>query len=212
MAATDAGGLHPPVGGQVGRAEAQALHARRGAADRFHVGHAASRLENGVDQQRLLQPGTRLELSEQPIDVVDVFRALHLRHHDHVELVADLADERGEVVERPRRIEAVDPRPELRAAEVDRLADLHQTGASGLLVGHRDRVFQVAQQDVDRGHDLGQLRDHLLVLRREEVDDPAGPEGNLAHGLGGTGGERLEEVTRATHTGRLCSHGACREL
>ena len=55
-----------------------------------------------MDQQRLLQPGTRLQLCKQAIDVVDVFGALDLGHHDDVELVADLADQGGEVVEYPR--------------------------------------------------------------------------------------------------------------
>ena len=45
----------------------------------------------------------------------------------------------------------------------------------------------------------GSFDDHLLVLRREEVDHPAGAERDLADGLGGTDGERLEEVTGAAH-------------
>ena len=45
----------------------------------------------------------------------------------------------------------------------------------------------------------GSFGDQLLVLRREEVDDPARAERDLADGLGGTDGERLEEVTRAAH-------------
>ena len=82
---------------------------------------------------------------------------------------------------------------------------LHQAGAGGLLVGHRDRVLEVAEDDVDGGHDLGQLGDDLVVLRREEVDDPAGAEGDLADRLRGTDGERLEEVTGAAHIVRLGS-------
>ena len=93
MAAADAGGLHPPVRGEVGRAEGQALHARRRAADLLDVGDATSGLEDRVDQQRLRQPGLRLELGEQPVDVVDVLRPLDLRDHDHVDLVADLGDD-----------------------------------------------------------------------------------------------------------------------
>ena len=44
--------------------------------------------------------------------------ALDLRDHDDVERVADLGDRGGEVVEAPRRVEAVDPGPELGVAHV----------------------------------------------------------------------------------------------
>lgn len=37
-------------------------------------------------------------------------------------------------------------------------------------------------------------------MRREEVDDAAGLEGNLVDGRGGTGSEGLEKVTGGTHT------------
>ena len=99
MAAAHPGRLHPTVGGEVGRAEREALHPRRGAADLLDVGDAAGGLEDRVHQDRAVQPGLGLELGEQPVDVVDVLGALHLRHHDHVELVADLGDQRGQVVE-----------------------------------------------------------------------------------------------------------------
>ena len=107
VAAADAGGLHAPVGGQVGRAERQALHAGRGGADLLDVGDAAGGLEDGVDEDRLGEAGLRLELGEEPVDVVDVLGALDLRDHDHVELVADLGDRGGEVVEDPGRVEAL---------------------------------------------------------------------------------------------------------
>jgi hypothetical protein len=70
--AADARGLHPPVGGEVGRAERDALHAGRGAADLLDVGHAARGLEDGVHEDRPGQPGLGLELGEDPVDVVDV--------------------------------------------------------------------------------------------------------------------------------------------
>ena len=114
MAATDACRLHAPVGGEVGRAERQALHARRRGADRLDVGDAAGRLEDRVDEDRPAEPGLGLELGEQAVDVVDVLGALDLGDHDHVEAVADLGHGGGEVVERPRRVERVDPGPQLR--------------------------------------------------------------------------------------------------
>ena len=120
VAAADAGRLHPAVGGEVGRAERDALHARAGAADLLDVGHAAGGLEDRVDQDRPGDAGLGLELGEQPVDVVDVLGALHLRDHDHVELLADLGHQRGEVVEHPRAVEVVDPGPQLGRPEVGR--------------------------------------------------------------------------------------------
>ena len=120
MAAADAGGLHAAVGGQVGRAEREALHAGRGAADLLDVGDATSGLEDGVDQQRLGETGLGLELGEQAIDVVDVLGAFDLGDHDDVERLRRLRCTSGsEVVEDPRRVEAVDPSPELGVADVD---------------------------------------------------------------------------------------------
>ena len=62
----DAGGLHAPVGGQVGGAEGQALHAGAGEADLLDVGDATGGLEDGVDHEGLGEPGLDLELGEQP--------------------------------------------------------------------------------------------------------------------------------------------------
>ena len=122
VAATHAGGLHPAVGGEVRGPEREPLHPRAGAADLLDVGDAARRLEDRVHHERLLQAGLGLELGEQAVDVVDVLGALHLRHHDHVELVADGSDERGQVVEHPGRVQGVDPGPELGGPEVGRPA------------------------------------------------------------------------------------------
>src|SRR5690606_36628177 len=66
-APADAGGLHAPVGGQVGRAEGQTLHAGRGRADLLHVGHAAGRLEDGVQEDRAVEPGPGLELGDETV-------------------------------------------------------------------------------------------------------------------------------------------------
>ena len=139
MAAADARRLHPAARGQVGRAERDALHARARAGDLLDVGHAAGRLEDRVHQQRLRQAGARLELGQQPVDVVDVLRALDLRHHDHVELVADLGDERDQVVEHPRRVQAVDPGPQLRLPEVVRLGDRRRARRARPPCGRRGR-------------------------------------------------------------------------
>ena len=94
MAAADARRLHAARGGEVGGAEAHALHARARGADLLDVGDAERGLEDGVHQDRPLHLVLRLELREQAIDVVDVPGALDLRDHHHLELVADRRDER----------------------------------------------------------------------------------------------------------------------
>ena len=201
--AADARGLHPAGRGEVGRAEAHALHARRGGGDLLDVGDALGRLEDRVDEDRPLQAGARLELGEQPVDVVDVPRPLDLRDHHDVELVADRLDDLREVVEHPRRLERVHARPQLRLAELDLPADPDQALARGLLAVDRDRVLEVAEQDVGLGRDVGRLGDHLLVREVEEVDHPPGPDGDLAERFGGADGERCEEGTGAAHGRRI---------
>ena len=199
MAAADPGRLHPAVGGEVGRAEGQALHPRRRGADRLDVGDATGRLEDGVDEDRPGQAGLRLELGEQAVDVVDVLGSLDLGDHDHVELVADLGDGGDEVVEHPRRVERVDAGPELGVGVVPRLADLDEAGAGVVLLGRRDGVLEVGQQHVDGRRDVRHLGDHLRVVGRQEVDDPRRPERDLAHRLGRADRQRAEEVLRWTH-------------
>ncbi len=200
VTATDTRGLHAPVGREIGRTEGQALHTRRGAADLFDVGDAASGLENGVDQEGLGEIRLGLELGQQAVDVVDVFGALDLGDHDDVELVADLGDQGGEVVERPRGVERVHTGPELCGAHVDGLADLDEPGACCLFVGGGHAVFEVAEEDVDLRCDVGDLRDHLLVRRREEVNHSRRGEWDLTDRSRGTDGERFEEVLGATHS------------
>ena len=147
-----------------------------------------------MHQDRLLEPGLGLELREEAIHVVDVPGALDLRHHDHVELVADLGDQRGEVVEHPGALEAVDARPELRVAEVDLLAHGDEALASGLLVVDRHGVLEVAQKDVGLLGDVGQLGPHLLVGGVEEMDHPRGDERDLLDGVRSSDGERQPEL------------------
>jgi hypothetical protein len=152
-----------------------------------------------VDEQRLLESRLRLELGEQAVDVVDVPGALDLGDHDHVELVADLGHELGQVVEDPGALERVDPRPELGVAEVDLPPDLDQPLAGGNLLVDRDGVLEVAEQDVRL---LGHVRDlcpHLLVRGVEEVDHPRRPDGDLAQGLRRVDRERVEEVSGVSH-------------
>jgi hypothetical protein len=202
VTAADAGGLHPAVGGEVGRAEGETLHPRAGRADLLDVGHAACGLEDGVDQDRPLQAGLGLELGQQPVDVVDVLGALDLRHHDDVERVADRGHQGGQVVERPGTVEGVDPGPQLaapvRPAEaLGLLPDADQALAGGDLVVGLDGVLEVAEQDVDGADHPGHLAGHLGVARVEEVDGAAGSGRDLADRQGRTHGERAEEVLGA---------------
>ncbi len=146
------------------------------------------------------QAGLRLELGEQAVDVVDVLGSLDLGDHDHVELVADLGDGGGEVVETPRRVEAVDPRPELRVAEVDVLARPRRDRRAPLpSVGtaRRPRGWRAGCRPSARCR--APWRRIFVVGGREEVDHPARPERDLADGLGGADGERPEEVLGRAH-------------
>ena len=199
MAAAHARRLHAPRGGQVGRADAHALHARRRRRDRLDVRDAERGLEDRVHEDRPLQPVARLELREQAVDVVDVPRALDLRDHDDVQPVADLADEPQQVVQHPRRVERVDARPQRRRPQVDLAPDPHQALARGLLAVDRHRVLEVAEQDVGALRHLRQLGRHLLVARVEEVDHPRRRDRDLERRVRRPHGQGLGEVARVAH-------------
>ena len=165
-----------------------------------------------MDQDRALEPGARLELGEQPIDVVNVPGTLDLGDHHHVELVTDLAHQRGDVVEHPGRLQAVDARPQLRVPELHVLADPDEALAGGLLAVDRHGVLEVAEQDVDRRRDVGHLGHHLLVREVEEVDHARGFERDLEHRRRRADGQGLSEVTGVSHRQNLrwlpCIEGA----
>jgi hypothetical protein len=202
--AADARGLHPPGGGQVGWAEAHALHSRARRGDLLEVHHALRGLQDGVYQDRAVEARLGLELRQEAIHVVDVPGALDLGHHDHVQLVPDLRDQLGDVIEHPGALQAVHARPERGLAEVGVTGRVDQPSARGLLAIDGHGVLEVAEQDVGLGGDLGGLGGHLLVREVEEVDHPRGREGDLAERLRRLHGERLEEVTWVAHAhGRL---------
>ena len=133
-----------------------------------------------------------------------------LRDHDHVELVADLGDERRQVVEPPRRVEAVDPGPQLGVAEVDVVGAIFTRPArAASLSSAGTRVLEVAEQHVDgarpcRGPWRPSSRSGV-----EEVDHPGRPDRDLAQRRGRADGERPEEVLGAAHghEGRSCRDG-----
>ena len=113
-----------------------------------------------------------------------------------------------QVVEHPGRVERVHARPQRGAAEVDLAADLHEPLARGLLAVGGHGVLEVAEQDVGRRRDVGQLRGHLLVRRVEEVDHPRGRDRDLEQRIGGADGERLGEVTGIAHAGATLAPAA----
>jgi hypothetical protein len=199
VTAADAGGLHPPRGGEVCGTEAHPLHARAGGGDLLDVDDSLGGLEQSVDQDRAIEAGLGLELGEQAVDVVDVPGALDLWHHHDLELLADLGDQGGEVIEHPGALQRVDPGPERGLAKIGLLCRLDQALAGGLLAVDRNRVLEVAEQDVGFFCDGGGLFDHLLVGEVEEVDHSRGLDGDLAQWLGGTDRLRLEEVSGVSH-------------
>ena len=82
------------------------------------------------------------------------------------------------------------------------LRDLDEPLARRLLVRRRDRVFEVAEQHIDLRDELRDLRAHLLVLRREEVDHAVRPRGHLALRRGRADRERPGEGAGVTHASR----------
>ncbi len=204
MPAADARRLHAARGGEVGGAEAHAVHARRRSCDLGHVLHALRGLQDGVDEDRLFHAVLRFELRQQLVDVVDVPRALDLGQHHHVELVADRRDDFGEVVEEPGRIERVHPRPQARRAEI--ILPRHGDEAeAGRELGVRgDRVLEVSQDDVHLRDQIRHLGADLLDVGRHEMDHPLQPDGKLTKRLRRADGEGLVEAAGALHRRSPC--------
>ena len=87
-------------------------------------------------QDRLFDARLGLELRQQTVHVVDVPGALHLGHHDDLDLVPDRTHDFGQIVQHPWRLKRVDARPKRRLAHVHLAAHLDQPGAGGLLAVH----------------------------------------------------------------------------
>ena len=172
------------------------MHARRGGGDGVDVLDALGGLEDGMHEDRLLDPVPGLELRQQLVDVVDVPRPLDLRQHDDVELVSDLGDDLDEVVERPGAVQRIDARPQPGGAERVRLRERDEAAPRRDLGVGRDRVLEVAEEHVDLRDQLRDLGAELVVVRRHEMDHPLEPHRQLAIGRRRAGGERLEEAAR----------------
>ena len=109
---------------------------------------------------------------------------LDLRQHQHGDPLARLADEPHDVVERPRRVERVDARPQRRSAQLALARDPHELGARGLLALRRDAVLEVAGEHVRPRAERSELRRHPLARWVEEVDYRRGATGISSSGAG----------------------------
>ena len=197
MPTTDTRCLHPPVGGEVGRAERDALHAR-GDAPQISSTLATPRAVSRMAWTRIgrASPAPRLQLGQQAIDVVDVLGALHLRHHDDIEFVADLGDQ---VVRSSSthglsraltRVQSWVCSPKSVA-----LACPDEPLPGGFLVVGLHRVLEVAEQHVGpsrRGPGTSTAIFGLLGSKKWIIRLEAGRASRS--GAGGADGERGEEV------------------
>ena len=111
MAAPHAGGFHTPRRRKIGRAQAHAVHARAGGGDFFYIIDPLGGFQDGVNHDRFadLMPG--FQLGQQLIKIMNVPGAFHFRQHDHIDLVAYLRDNLGNIIQKPRTVQAVDPGP-----------------------------------------------------------------------------------------------------
>ena len=87
------------------------------------------------------------------------------------------------VVQDPGRLERVHPRPQ-RVSRARSHAPRDQPGPRGLLAIGRDRVLEIAQQDVRRSGHIRQPGEHLLARGVEEMDHPHRRHGDLEDGSG----------------------------
>ena len=159
------------------------MHARRRRGDRLDVVDALGGFQNRVDQNRPLDRVAGFELGQELVKIVNVPGAFDLGQHDDVELVTDRGDQFGDVVEHPRRIERVDPRPQTGRAEIDRLGHGDETIARGFLGVGGNGVFEIAEHDVDLTHQLRNLRSHL-PRQVSAFSDDSGADGWLVqHGV-----------------------------
>src|SRR5438034_2669162 len=101
---------------------------------------------------------------------MDIPWPFDLRHHEYLQLAANLGNHGEQVIEDPRTVEAVDAGPERGVPEVVFLRDFNQAFARRLLVQGWNRVLQVAEQDIHPRDELRDLGADLLVLGGEEMD------------------------------------------
>ena len=199
MAAADAGRLHRARRREVSRAEAHALHARRSGGDRLDIVDALGGLQNRVHQNGALETIARLEQRQILVDEMNVPVAFDLGDHHDVELVADLTHEPGHIVDEPGRIQRVDARPKSGRAEVGRLRHRDQAVPGRELGFDRNRVLEIAEDDVDLADEFGRLGAHLFIVRRYEMNHALEPRGKLKQRARSPDRQRVEIAARGFH-------------
>ena len=199
MAAADAGRLHRPRSGKVGRTKAHALHTRRSGGDRLDIADALGGLQNRVHQNGALETVTRLEQRQILVEEMNVPVAFDLGDHHHIEFVADLSHEPGHIIDKPGRIERVHARPKSGRAEVGRLRHRDQAISGYLFRVDRNRILEIAEHDVDLAHEFRRLGAHLFIVRRHEMDHALEAGGKLKQRARGPDRQRIEIPTRGFH-------------
>src|SRR5215468_899331 len=126
------------------------------------------------------------ELGQELVEIVDIPRALHLGQHDDVELVADGGNDLDDIIERPGRIERIDPGPKSGYAVVVRLTHLDEAAPR--------RLF-----DVDLADKVWNFLAQLFEVRRHEMDHALKPYRQIVQRNGRPDGKRLEELTGQFH-------------
>ena len=135
-----------------------------------------------MDEDRAGQPGPRLELGEQPVDVVDVLGALHLGDHDDVEAVADLGDEGHEVVDHgPVEYDPEDDYPIFCIPTAAAVVD--DPGSLGIVVGGSGNGEQIAANKVTGVRCALVWSEETAVLAREHNDANVVSVGGRMHSL-----------------------------
>ena len=200
MAPADAGGAGLGRGGVVGDAEMQRLVARARRGDLVDVLHAQRRLDDHLQADLLGVALGLLDLGEQHVDGVDVLRRAGLGDHDQIELVARLLDDVDHVAVHVMGVEAVDPHRQRASAPVEVVQRLDHVLARLLLVGGRDGILEVEEDDVGvtlgrlleergvgpRNRQLGAVQARCALLDNCEThDDLPGTSRRLIVGSGG---------------------------
>ena len=160
-----------------------------------------------MHEDRTIESRPGLELREQPVHIVDVPGALDLRHHYDLQAITDFADQRGQLIECPGRLERVDPRPQSGPGQFGVTPDSDQPVAGRELALDRHAILEVAEHNVALRRERGNLRRHALVRRVEEVDHPRGRHRYLAQRHRRADRERLGEVSGVSHV-RLLAVGS----
>ncbi len=101
---------------------------------------------------------------------MDIFRALHLRHDDEIEVVPRRLHDLDQITIEKRRIERVDAEHPQAGAEIEMQEGRDDIGPTRLLLARRNGVFEI---DADRiGSGRRRLLDHPWVRRGHEQDRP----------------------------------------